>query len=298
MDQLLGESGVLHDLAYLAVESPIYPAPEFLGGIGQMLAHSREPQTTYLLGETRADGGFVLFFPTAFIFKTPIPFILFVVIGSVAMVGKAWRKRDWMHVAPLVCAAAVMLSIMPSGVSIGLRHVLTIFPMLSLVAAVGILSIVRGQIWRRQEVRWFTGALVVWCGLTSAMSHPDYLPYFNAFAGSSPENILADSDLDWGQDVGRLARELRSRDIRQVHLGLFTRAELDHFEWPDSVTALEPNISATGWIAASIYHIKVSGDFAWLEAYDPVDTIGSSIRLYFIPPPGGEEEPSPGALVP
>ena len=282
VDQLFGESGDLHDFAYRAIEAPFYPAPEFFGGIGQMVAHGREPQTTYLLGETRAEGGFWNFFPIAFLVKTPIPFILFAVIGSFAMLGTAWKKRDWIYIAPMVSAAAVMFSAMPSGVSVGLRHILAIFPMLSLVAAVGILSIMRSRAWHRRDVRWTTLGVCAWCLLTSLLSHPNYLSYFNALAGSHPEEILADSDLDWGQDVGRLSEELRHRGIEQVHLGLFTNAELDRFDWPRSTSVLEAGVPATGWVAASLYHIKVSQDFAWLEAYEPVDTVGNSIRLYFV----------------
>ena len=40
-------------------------------------------------------------------------------------------------------------------------------------------------------------------------AHPDYLPYFNALAGSNPERIVVDSDLDWGQDLKRLGRRLK-----------------------------------------------------------------------------------------
>ena len=283
VDQLFGESGGLHDFAYRAIEAPIYPAPEFFGGIGQTVAHSSDPHPTYLLGETRAYGGFWSFFPIAFLVKTPIPFILFAVIGFVATIDMAWRDREWTHIAPLVSAAAVMFSAMPSGVNVGLRHILAIFPMLSLVAAAGILYIMRSRAWRRRDIRWATLGLCAWFLLTSILSHPNYLPYFNALAGSRPEEILADSDLDWGQDVGRLSEELRNRGIEQVHLGLFTTADLDHFDWPESTSVLGAGVTATGWVAASMYHIKVSKDFGWLEAYEPVDTVGHSIRLYFIP---------------
>jgi hypothetical protein len=188
---------------------------------------------------------------------------------------------------PLLGAAAVMLSAMPSGVNVGIRHVLPIFPLLSVVAGQGVLTLFRSGGWQG-AVRWGSVGLLAWCVSTSVLSHPDYLPYFNALAGPEPEEILADSDLDWGQDIGRLAEELRARRIEQVRLGLFTRAELDHFDWPPGASALEPGVPATGWIAASIYHIKVSGDFAWLEDHEPVDTIGSSIRLYFITGTSGD----------
>ena len=89
--------------------------------------------------------------------------------------------------------------------------------------------------------------------------------------------------------MGKLAVELRDREVREVHLGLFTSADLGHFDWPEHTSTLEAGERVTGWVAASIFHIKVSGDFAWLEAYEPVGTVGSSIRLYFIPDRTGPE---------
>jgi hypothetical protein len=155
--------------------------------------------------------------------------------------------------------------------------------MLSLVGAAGILYLVRSEFWQRHSVRLAVIGLGAWYVLTSFLSHPDYLPFFNVLAGSHPENILADSDLDWGQDVGRLSDELRHRGIDQVHLGLFTRADLAHFQWPKRTSRLEAGVPVTGWVAASVFHIKVSRDFAWLEEYEPIDTVGHSIRLYHIP---------------
>jgi 4-amino-4-deoxy-L-arabinose transferase-like glycosyltransferase len=287
IDRVFGDSSGLRDRAYAAIEAPIYPAPELIGGLAQMVGHSRAPHTTYLLGETRESGGFLGFFPVAFVVKTPIPFILLAGVGAVATIALARKRRDPSMAVPLLGAAAVMLSAMPSGVNVGIRHVLPIFPLLSVVAGQGVLTLFRSGGWQG-AVRWGSVGLLAWCVSTSVLSHPDYLPYFNALAGPEPEEILADSDLDWGQDIGRLAEELRARRIEQVRLGLFTRAELDHFDWPPGASALEPGVPATGWIAASIYHIKVSGDFAWLEDHEPVDTIGSSIRLYFITGTSGD----------
>ena len=54
--------------------------------------------------------------------------------------------------------------------------------------------------------------------MSGAWNHPDYLAYFNELAGDEPERILADSDLDWGQDMLRLSARLREvgRDVRRI----------------------------------------------------------------------------------
>jgi hypothetical protein len=131
--------------------------------------------------------------------------------------------------------------------------------------------------------------LVAWQLAASARAHPDYLAYFNELAGDHPEHILIDSDLDDGQDLDRLADTLRARRIPAVSLayaGSATVAEhgLPRIHW------LEPHRPVTGWVAASLYSIKLGSldrpghdDFAWLEHYRPVALVGHSIRLYYIP---------------
>ena len=58
------------------------------------------------------------------------------------------------------------------------------------------------------EALWVSRNFVI-----SAANFPDHLAYFNVLAGAEPEHLLVDSDLDWGQDVNRVASELRPPDI-------------------------------------------------------------------------------------
>src|SRR6202044_3917194 len=60
-----------------------------------------------------------------------------------------------------------------------------------------------------KPIRLALAVLLVWMAVSSLKIHPDYLAYFNELAGSHPENILVDSDLDWGQDMKRLSQRLR-----------------------------------------------------------------------------------------
>ena len=75
--------------------------------------------------------------------------------------------------------------------------------------------------WRRPgvlAVRWrwapaVTAALVLFVAVSSLRTFPYYLPYSNeAFGGPSKTHLrLHDSNVDWGQDLGRLADRLRER---------------------------------------------------------------------------------------
>ena len=51
---------------------------------------------------------------------------------------------------------------------------------------------------------------------------PDYLAYFNEFAGGpNGDRILVDSNLDWGQDLKGLKRFMDSRGIDRIYLSYF-----------------------------------------------------------------------------
>jgi len=107
-------------------------------------------------------------------------------------------------------------------------------------------------------------------------------------AGRHPERVLVVTDLDWGQDLLRLASVLRERKIDSVTLVYHGNAELSRHNLPPW-KKLQPCQPATGWIAIDLQTLKMgfpkrpSHGYAWLESYQPVAVVGKSIRLYFIP---------------
>jgi hypothetical protein len=50
------------------------------------------------------------------------------------------------------------------------------------------------------------------------------------------------------------------------------------------ISYLLPGQRATGWIAVSLYHLKTSAGYRWLNEYAPVTTVGRSIQLYHVMP--------------
>jgi hypothetical protein len=265
----------------------VFPAPALFEGLGQLAAKNRAGHKSYLLGEVRTTGWWY-FFPVALAVKTPLPFLLLTGVG-IAVAWRAYSGSDRRRrLEPAAIALAILVVCLPSRINIGLRHVLPMYPFLAIVAGIGVVGLWRAQR-TRPAARAFAVLLVGWQLAASAGAHPDYLAYFNELAGRHPERILIDSDLDDGQDLKRLADTLRARRIPAVSLayaGSATAAEhgLPPIHW------LEPHRPVTGWVAASLYSIKLGSldrpghdDFAWLERYRPVALVGRSIRLYYIP---------------
>ena len=264
---------------------PIYPAPAYPRGLVQLVRENREGRRNYLLGET-IEGGRWYFFPVALAVKTPLPFLLLATTGVVVLLGTARRRRRG-AIAPLV-AGALLAAVMLANINIGLRHVLPIYPLLAVCAGVGAMSL-----WHWRRLRYggpgLTAALLLWLAIDSARAHPDYLPWFNGLAGRHPEQVLIDSDLDWGQDLGRLADTLRARGIDRISLAYHGKVDLSRQGLPPYVE-LDSGRPVTGWVAASLYRLNIgwmSGHddpFAWLRAQTPVARVGHSILLYYIPP--------------
>ena len=88
----------------------------------------------------------------------------------------------------------------------GTRYVI-VLPMFLAVAAAAV------TVLRRRWVPVAIAALVAFVAVSSLRTFPYYLPYGNeAFGGpAATARHLHDSNVDWGQDLGRLADRLRER---------------------------------------------------------------------------------------
>lgn len=264
---------------------PVYPAPEYWRGIYHVRRENRQGRRNVLLGEVIRDGRWY-FFPVALGVKTPIPFLLLTAVGGATLLGMGRHRRS--ALVPVLAAAAVLAAAMAANINIGVRHVLPIYPMLGICAGLGAL-----RLWHFRRLRLAGPALAValglWLAVESVRAHPDYLPYFNQLAGEPHETVLLDSDLDWGQDLGRLADTLRAREVSRIWLAYHGKVNLAGYGLP-SFRELPPDTRVTGWVAASAYRLRMGfmggthDPFAWLLERTPVARVGHSIYLYHIEP--------------
>jgi len=286
IDRLVGSEGTLHDIAYKIVEAPIIPMPELFAGIEEVAKHEGKGHRHVFFGKFYT-GGVWYFFPVVFALKSTLAFLILSLIGATVVFRRAYSDRRWQLAAPLISALAIFAVTMPANINIGIRHILPVFPLLSIVAGAGFV-----WLWNF-SARYINGkypALILlgWHFWSSGISHPDYLAYANELALGHPENILSDSDLDWGQDLYRLSVELKQRGVSSIHMNYFGSTDLSQFDLPE-VKLLSPDQWATGWLAVSVMRLQDGGRIApyngykWLEHYTPVKVIGKSINLYHIP---------------
>ncbi len=303
-----GQPSIHYSLAAL-LETPI-PGGQLPKSLADLASHNAGGHTAFFLGEWRRRGWWY-FFPVIFLVKTPVAFLLFMGIGSVSLAHSFIETGDARKLAPLVCVPVIFGLCIFSHITIGLRHILVVYPLLAIVSGCGA-SEIFGSPHRRMISRTVIAGAVVWLTVSSVLIHPDYLAYFNVLAGNRPERIEVDSDLDWGQDLARLSKWLKARGVQDIAISYFGTADLNHAGLP-SFHELAPNQKVSGWVAISAYnralpHIFAvkrrsagiapyyyipasvnglkpdNGPFAWLEAYKPVAKVGNSIFVYNIPP--------------
>lgn len=266
------------------------PAPQLFTGWEAVLRHNQEGHPNYLLGEFRVRG-FWDYYLVVLAVKTQLAFLLLAGIGTWILLRRPNHYRmAWL---PLVFSLAILAVAMGSNINIGVRHILPIYIGLSLAAAAAV-----ERLWelraRRKWVLGVLGVLLAWDAGASLMSHPDYLAYFNELAGSHPENILVDSNLDWGQDLKRLGARLRQVGAREVHFNQFWIADLEKEHGFPPVHEMDFSRPSPGWNAVGLTYWKIvrlqllqmypQAQF-WPDQIPPTERVGKSILLWYFPYP-------------
>jgi hypothetical protein len=175
---------------------------------------------------------------------------------------------------------------------VGTRHVLLCALLIVITAAFGL-----GRLLDRESHRLIAVSVLVlllsWQVIESARAQTNFIAYFNQLAGPDPSKILVTGcDLDCGQDMYALSRELRSRGVNRFTLAVWSSADLDSLGLPpyDVPSGGE---RPSGWIAVSARAFRTGAvlhetlpprSFDWLENYRPVSKVGKTIDLYYIDP--------------
>ena len=261
------------------------PAPELFAGIQEVRDHNRNGAQSYLLGE-HSQTGWWYFYLVVLAVKTPVPFLILFLYGTVLVM----RRRHNLALA-LMFSLGILLFAMTGHINLGVRHILPVYIGFSIVGAVAaerLLSLSQAKKW----AGWILVTLLLSMAASSAAIHPDYLAYFNVLAGDEPSNVLADSDLDWGQDLKRLSKKLKEAGAPSVAFISFAPADLAAMGFPP-FQPTSPVSPLEGWNAVSLSVLKnrrMGLDnthpeiLPWPERTQPGERIGKGIWLWYFPP--------------
>jgi hypothetical protein len=195
---------------------------DYARGLLFVTTHS-EARPTFLLGAL-SDRGFPHYFLVTFLLKTPVPLLLLTALALVRI-----GRLDPRDVAFLWLPALVYVALtFTRGLQIGHRHLLPLYPFLFVAAGE---AAARLWSWRRPAGLALAAGLGLWYAGGTLRQHPHHLAYFNEIAGG-PANgwrLLVDSNLDWGQDLKRLAGWMRENGVARLKLSYFGSADPSYY---------------------------------------------------------------------
>lgn len=209
----------------------------------------------YLAGETSYTGWYS-YFPIAFLLKTPIATMLLFLAGLAAVVSRRIRCRhDALLLAGLTIFSALYVGVaIASRFNIGHRHLAPIYPALFVFAGAAVA-------WMRARIgRGAVAAAVVWLAGANAWICPQYLSYFNELIGgpSQGDHYLTDSNIDWGQDLKRLAAWARRHPGEEIKLAYFGSADPTCYGFPCRALPSYLDFGELAVLDAGTYVVSVS----------------------------------------
>ncbi|MEU3934751.1 phospholipid carrier-dependent glycosyltransferase [Streptomyces sp. NPDC029044] len=252
------------------------PFPEaYRDGMRVQFGLENRPWQGFLFGRLY-DGSLWYYLPAALLVKTPLGMLVLWAAGATALVA----VRRLRPAAPCVLAVPLVLlaAAMQGARDFGTRY--AVFLPLFLAVAAGCVLMVR-----RRWVCVGLAVLVAFAAVSSVRAYPYYLPYSNeAFGGPGrTRESLHDSNVDWGQDLGRLADRLRERYPGERVWLVYKGSGVPSFY---GIEASDPRRvpvrSVRGLLAVSdSAAAKATGRLAELIGDSrPVDDVGHSITLY------------------
>jgi hypothetical protein len=265
---------VVHGLREHVVD--LLPFPEaYRDGMRIQFGFENYPWQGFLFGRLYT-GSLWYYLPTALLVKTPLGMLVLWVAGAVAVVA----VRRLRPAAPwLLLPTAVLLAAAMTGArDFGARY--AIFVPMFLAVAAGCVVVVR---WRWAPVA--AAALVLFVAVSSLRTYPYYLPYSNeAFGGPGRTHLrLHDSNVDWGQDLGRLADRLDERYRGERIWLVYKGSGVPSFYGIDASDPRGvPVGEVRGLLVVSDSSVaKATGRLAALiDSSRPIDTVGHSITIY------------------
>jgi hypothetical protein len=336
--QSFGNRTLAETVTWMADKPILRPYAQYFLGLLMVMQRATGGNTTYFLGEVSAAGWwyyfpvvFLIKIPLAFLI------LLFIALLSAAYQIKKpfwsnplqrvyqWTKTHFVEFAFFSFIVLYWSATLKSNLNIGIRHILPTFPFLYVLVSGQIINWLKIKfphlelssqkifsslnqfikslcwLWLKIYFKYFIIILLLcWYAFGTIKIYPHFLTYFNELVGgpSNGYKYAVDSNLDWGQDLKRLAQFVEKNKIEKIYLDYFGGGSAEYYlkekyqPWWGSrqPSELPPNswlaVSATllqggrGWPVPGFH--QPTGYYNWLNQYQPAAKIGYSIFVYKI----------------
>jgi len=242
----------------------------------------------YLFGRWSRTGS-PFYYLISLLFKTPLPLLLAFLAAPFAR-----RKENAVRGEVFLWLPAVGLFAwfsLFSSVHYGIRYILPVLPLLTIWSA-------RLVPWLRERGRTLRVAgiaVLVTVPLSALLATPDTISSFNLLAAGRGDEILLDSNLDWGQGLKRVRAFMDREGIDEIGLAYFGHVDpaLYGIRWhfPDprrpGLVAVSANF-LHGYPYATYAEGRIvpvpPGAFSWIARFPRVADLGGGIFVYNVEP--------------
>ena len=238
---------------------------------------------SYLFG-TWSRSGRWYYDLVAFVVKSPLPLVVLLACAPWFLYRFRMQRDELLQVlVPLLVLVILMMGF--NRVQIGIRYQLPILPFLYLLVT---------HVWHQlpdRASRWMSRLVLAWYIVSIVLTHPSYLSHFSCAVGGEAQGhrYLADSNLDWGQDLYRLKPALEELN-HEGKIGLLYYGHVDP-QLYNIVYQLVPAEPVEGLIAVSVNYLMGAaylatspdrqpvqihrGHLRWLRKHRPIRRLGS-----------------------
>jgi hypothetical protein len=221
----------------------------------------------YLFGETQR-GPFPWYYAIAFLLKVPVATQILILVA--AAVALRFRSRGELLRNELFFVLPALLFFIyfnfACSAQMGIRLAIMVLPLLHILC--GVLG---PQMVKSRSIRSFAALMVVFLTISVLSYYPHLLSYHNELAGDrkTTYRILADSNLDWGQNEWYANRYLRD------HPGTIKNPK-------------DPMIGEILVSANLLTGVVFPGEYGWYEwllhDMEPIDHVAYSYLVFRITP--------------
>ncbi len=302
---------------------PHFPASAFLRRLLMPLwiylrgllgfAFSAGSRPTYILGHGYSHGVW-FYFPALFVLKSPLAFLLLLVLGLVVAILLKSRFAGQVSAIPSgmelrwravwVSLVVFVAACMMNRLDLSIRHFSIALALLVLLLAPlpGMLEGLRRSGWRGARAgQWVTIGLATASVATAVWAYPNYFPFLNVLSRGRPGYLLVnDSNLDWNHALPEVENFVRQRGLKQILLDEYGFSEPTVYVPEAQIwSCQEPSAGDGGQlVVVSASSIADGHNCLWLMGYPHQALAGGSMYAIQLPPtipaagtPGGPPLP-------
>ncbi|MEO8658427.1 MAG: glycosyltransferase family 39 protein [Bryobacteraceae bacterium] len=281
--------------AFAVSAAKLIPWPlQFVRGVLFIAACLRGTGFTGYLDGMKIEGWVPAYFSVAWLIKFPIPLQILVFTGVAASCVRLVRRELGSAEVLLWGLTALFFgTAIFSNYHLGIRHILPVFPLSILASGYAL------KLWgNTRTAQAVIALLLVGLAVSSLRVFPNGISYFNEWIGGPRGGwrYLADSNLDWGQNLPQLGEYIARNQVKRIRTFVFSSDDpylyikpdtMEPQAWPDSVPAgyrfsPQPGLYAisTNLLAGFLYPHGHEDHLAGFRSRTPVGRAGYSILIY------------------